>query len=212
MFYRDEGLQRSQQMFSDLNRYAIKPTKSINILFNSREETSIIAKRVINEVPVFRGLVETERTTISNRSKSLFTLSAISSATDELLKGNKLSLSEKADLAIRYWTLVGSHIPEWNRVKNEELKSSDIRKDYICSLSLTLTALGYAGNALIQDRPNSWETRLEILDKIDWRKTNPDWNNLVFINGKIAANRATQKSMSEFMKNTLLETEGNTHG
>lgn len=41
VFYRDEGLLRSQQIFSDLNRYAIKPTKSINILFNSREESSI---------------------------------------------------------------------------------------------------------------------------------------------------------------------------
>lgn len=58
VFYRDEGLLRSQQMFSDLNRYAIKPTKSINILFNSREESSIIAKRVIDEVGVFKGLVE----------------------------------------------------------------------------------------------------------------------------------------------------------
>ena len=38
VFYRDEGFAHSQQMFSDLNRYAIRPTKSINILFNSREE------------------------------------------------------------------------------------------------------------------------------------------------------------------------------
>ena len=30
--YRDEGLLRSQQILSDLNRYAIKTTKSINIL------------------------------------------------------------------------------------------------------------------------------------------------------------------------------------
>lgn len=28
VFYRDEGLAHSQQMFSDLNRYAIRPTKS----------------------------------------------------------------------------------------------------------------------------------------------------------------------------------------
>ena len=87
VFYRDEGLLRSQQMFSDLNRFAIKPTKSINILFNSREESSIIAKRIIDDVDVFKGLVEKERTTISNRSKALFTLSAICTATNELLKG-----------------------------------------------------------------------------------------------------------------------------
>ena len=60
VFYRDEGLARSQQMFSDLNRYAIKPTRSINILFNSREESSIVAKKVIEEVGVFKGLVEKE--------------------------------------------------------------------------------------------------------------------------------------------------------
>ncbi len=61
VFYRDEGLLRSQQMFSDLNRYAIKPTKSINILFDSRAEPAIIAKRVIDEVEIFKGLVERER-------------------------------------------------------------------------------------------------------------------------------------------------------
>jgi len=99
VFYRDEGLLRSQQMFSDLNRYAIKPTKSINILFNSREESSIIAKRIIEEVEVFKGLVEKERTAISNRSKALFTLSAICTATNELLAGLNLQLQEKVDLA-----------------------------------------------------------------------------------------------------------------
>lgn len=60
VFYRDKGLKASQQMFSDLNRYAIRPTKSINILFNSREESSVIAKEVVKEVSVFTGLTEKE--------------------------------------------------------------------------------------------------------------------------------------------------------
>ena len=114
VFYRDEGLLRSQQMFSDLNRYAIKPTKSINILFNSREESSIIAKRIIEEVEVFKGLVEKERTAISNRSKALFTLSAICTATNELLTGLNLPLQEKVNLAKAYWSAVGTYITEWN--------------------------------------------------------------------------------------------------
>lgn len=49
VFYQDENLLRSQQIFSDLNRHAIKPTKSTNILFNSREESLIIAKKIIEE-------------------------------------------------------------------------------------------------------------------------------------------------------------------
>lgn len=55
VFYRGEGLLRFQQIFSDLNRYAIKPTKSINILFNFQEESSIIAKRIIEEVDNLRA-------------------------------------------------------------------------------------------------------------------------------------------------------------
>ena len=208
VFYRDEGLVRSQQMFSDLNRYAIKPTKSINILFNSREESSIVAKKVIEEVGVFKGLVEKERTAISNRSKALFTLSAICTATNELLNGIELPLQEKISLAERYWNTVGTHIPEWQKVKSGELKSSEVRKDYICSLRLTLVALGFAGNALVQMNPDEWENHLKNLDSIDWRKTNPTWENLVFVNGRVAANRSTQRAMSCYMKNVLLETVG----
>ena len=208
VFYRDEGLARSQQMFSDLNRYAIKPTRSINILFNSREESSIVAKKVIEEVGVFKGLVEKERTAISNRSKALFTLSAICTATNESLNGIDLPLQENITLSERYWTSVGKHIPDCLMVRSGELKSSDVRKDYICSLSLTLVALGFAGNALVQMDPGKWENHLKNLDSIDWRKTNPAWENLVFVNGKVAANRSTQRAMSCYMKNVLLETVG----
>jgi DNA sulfur modification protein DndB len=208
VFYRDEGLSRSQQMFSDLNRYAIKPTKSINILFNSREESSIIAKKVSEEVGVFKGLVEKERTAISNRSKALFTLSAICTATDELLDNSNLSLTEKTNLAKKYWIAVGKHMVEWNKVKSGDMRSSAVRKDSICSLSLTLVALGYAGNALIQAFPDTWEEHLNNLDSIDWCKTNPMWENLVFVNGRVAANRSTQRAMSSYMKDVLLETVG----
>lgn len=212
VFYRDEGLLRSQQMFSDLNRYVIKPTKSINILFNSCEESSIIAKRIIEEVDVFKGLVEKERTAVSYRSKALFTLSAICTATNELLAGLNLSLQEKIDLAERYWSTVGKYIVEWKKVKDSEMKSADIRRDYICSLSITLVALGYAGNAVIQNRPDSWENSLKKLSDIDWHKTNPEWENLVFVNGRVAANRSTQKAMSNYMREVLIETAGNKDG
>lgn len=208
VLYRDADLQRSQQMFSDLNRYAIKPTKSINILFNSREEPSIIAKAVIEKVDAFNGFVEKERTTISNRSKSLFTLSAICTATNELLMGMDSSTQQKIDLAIRFWTAVSSHITEWSDVQFGRKKSSEVRKDSICSLSITLVAIGYAGNALITHHPDSWEQKLKTLAGIDWKKSNPVWENLVFVNGRVAANRSTQHAMSEHIKDILLETVG----
>ena len=208
VFYQDEGLQRSQQMFSDLNRYAIRPTRSINILYNSREESSVIAKRVVEEVNVFNGLTEKEKTAISNRSKALFTLSAICTATSELLKGIQATTDEKATLAIEFWNEVSKHIPEWTQVKIGEIKSSSVRNDSICSLSITLVALGSCGGVLLKEHPNSWTERLRRLEFIDWRKSNPLWEGLVFVNGKVAANRSTQKAMTKYMNDYISKDNG----
>lgn len=212
VFYRDEGLQRSQQMFSDLNRYAIRPTKSINILFNSREEASIIAKQVADRVNAFHGLTEKESTSISNRSKALFTLSAICTATSELLKGSTLDTESKINLACTFWEQVSLHMTEWRAVKSGEMRAADIRKHYICSLSITLVALGAGGKSLISSYPNAWTRRLDALDTVDWRKSNVVWEDLVFVGGKIAANRATQHAMSNYIIRILTENAGDECG
>lgn len=208
VFYKDEGLQRSQQMFSDLNRYAIRPTKSINILYNSREEDSIIAKRVVEEVDIFRGLTEKEKTTISNRSKALFTLSAICTATNELVKGLALTTDQKSKLAIDFWNTVEKYIPEWGQVKTGAIRSFKLRQDSICSLSITLVAIGAAGQTVLRQFPETWRDRLSRLKQVDWSKTNPLWEGLVFVNGKVAANRSTQKAMNSYMNDFLTKDNG----
>lgn len=103
-------------------------------------------------------------------------------------------------------------MPQWNLVHSGEKKASEVRQEYICSLSITLVALGYAGNALLTEFPEEWESKLPSLEIINWRKDNPIWENLVFINGRVAANRSTQRSMSDYMKHLLLETAGNENG
>lgn len=142
----------------------------------------------------------------------MFTLSAICTATDELLNGFELSLSKKTELAISFWKMVSCHITEWTMVAGGYMKSSDVRRDYICSLSITLVSLGFAGNALIKANPDDWNERLNVLTNIDWKKTNPIWENLVFVNGKVAANRSTQRAMSSYMRSILLGLDGNGNG
>lgn len=203
VFFRDQGLTQAQQMFSDLNRYAIRPTKSINILFSSREESSIIAKQVIENVDIFKGRIEKERTTISNRSKALFTLSAVCTATEALLMDMSLDTQAKTDLATKFWSQVESHVPIWNKVKTGALKPSDIRQEYICSLSVVLVAIGAGGNAMIRSFPDKWEYILSRLDTVSWRKSDPVWQNLIFVNGRVAANRSVQKAISDYFIDLL---------
>src|SRR4051812_20947284 len=86
VFFLDAGLQRSQQMFADLNRYAIRPSPSIGVLYDHREELARVARQVVLTSAIYRDLVEMERTTLAIRSRKLFTLSAIYSATRALLR------------------------------------------------------------------------------------------------------------------------------
>jgi DNA sulfur modification protein DndB len=67
VFLHDEGLKRSQQMFSDLNKNAIKPTKSLNILYDHRDEFAKFIVNLVNSIEIFEGrveLTEQERETV----------------------------------------------------------------------------------------------------------------------------------------------------
>jgi DNA sulfur modification protein DndB len=85
VFFLDVDLKRCQQMFADLNRYAVRPTTSLSILYDHADEDAQVTKALLQKVPVFTDLTETQRSTISNRSIKLFTLSGIYHATQSLL-------------------------------------------------------------------------------------------------------------------------------
>ena len=46
----DQGLKRSQQMFSDLNRHAVKVSKSLGILYNHRDPQIKFLKEFLNQL------------------------------------------------------------------------------------------------------------------------------------------------------------------
>lgn len=205
VFFHDLGLKRSQQMFSDLNRYAIRPTKSLNILFDNRDEFSRLVKEVVDQVSVFGDLVDKEHTTISNRSKALFTLSAIYHGTEALLKDLDLVAEQRLALAIDFWNRIATNISEWDAVKKGDIKSSEIRKNYVCSLSVTIIAFGFAGNKIMKECPDNWKECIDKLAKVDWSKSNPQWESTVVVNGNVIASRSTQQSLIEYFERIFLE-------
>src|SRR6185312_9051065 len=81
--FADRGLMRAQQMFSDLNLHAIRPSKSIGVLYNHRDPFATLVREVTRAIPLFRDFVDLERTSISNRALKLFTLSSLYQATQE---------------------------------------------------------------------------------------------------------------------------------
>lgn len=190
VFFVDQDLERSQQLFADLNKHAVRPTKSLGILYDRRDPMANLCRRMINQVDLFKGLTETEKTSISNRSIKLFTLSSIYQATQELLKkrgkSSKITQSQEK-LAAEYWTTLGNIIPEWRLTKEKRISTAELRRDYIHVHGVVLQALGIVGASLLAQYPTGWKNRLQALATIDWSRFNTElWEGRALINGRIS--------------------------
>lgn len=191
VFFLDLGMKRSQQMFADLNRYAVKPSKSLGILYDHRDVNAQITRDVILSSPFFRELTEMEKTSLSKRSKKLFTLSAIHAATADLLKDmDQETLTARTNTAKEFWEIVQGQFKDWQLVRESKLLASEIRQNYLHSHGIILHALGRIGNFLLKRRQRAWHAKLGELAQIDWSRSNSDWEGRALIGGR--ASKAEQ--------------------
>lgn len=207
VFFIDAGLKRSQQMFSDLNRYAIRPTKSISILYDSRDPFAQSVRDMANTLTIFKDLTEFEKTSISNRSRKMFTLSIIYQGTAALL-GKKTKIKkitkEEEKLARDYWNAVAENISDWQLLIRGDVASSSLRNDFIHAHGIALHALGLVGHALIEEYPNSWGEQLKILHEIDWSRSNEKvWEGRAMINGIISKNQMNLTLTVNYLKQKM---------
>lgn len=188
VFFLDIGLERCQQMFADLNRYAIRPSQSLSILYDYRDEAAQLTKSLIAQSSVFRDVVELEKTSLAKRSRCLFTLSAIYHATDELLNDVEETDPRKmAKLALKFWETVAEHLTEWQLVQQGEMTAGELREDYIHTHGVVLQALARAGQVLMKRYPKQWPKRFAAIKTIDWRRSNSKlWEGRALIGGKVS--------------------------
>jgi DNA sulfur modification protein DndB len=193
VFFLDNGLKKSQQMFADLNKHAVRPTKSLGILYDHRDPLSELSRNLIGSVSFFKGFTETEKTTISNRSIKLFTLSSVYQATKALLdKTKKLEITtpEEEALAKDFWEHVGKYIPDWQLAVSREVSAAELRKTFIHAHGLALVALGRMGHDLISAHPRAWKTKLMALKKVDWTRSNLKiWDGRATVGGRVSKAR-----------------------
>lgn len=204
VFFLDIGLKRSQQMFTDLNRYAARPDTSLNILYDHRDRKAILSKEVIKRVPVFEKLTDVERSTLQRRSGKLFTLSGLYTATNLLLAQHKdEELETQIEIASKYWTVASEQIPDWHQVLEKKVTAGEMRQEYIHSHAVTLAGLGWAGASLLRIHPDNWSSKLKSLRKINWKRTNPEWQDKVIVNGSVTNNRNSRAFMAAYFKTKM---------
>ena len=188
VFFLDRGLARCQQMFADLNRHAVRPSASLGVLYEHRSAAAHVAKHLSLTSHVFQNLIETERSSLSPRSRKLFTLSALHFSILEMLPEKELEdFAHATKKCQAFWETVGEQIPEWQQVRASKITSGDVRRDFIHSHAIVLQALGRVGRAIFEMPAPDLKRTLLKLKKIDWSRKNAlSWEGRAMIGGAMA--------------------------
>lgn len=186
VLFKDEGLKRSQQMFADLNKHAVKPSKSLSTLYDDRDDLSNAVKDVINHIPFLTKYVDKEHDTLGKYSSALFTLSNFLRANQRIIKNSHVSDSDRRFLQ-DYWQRVFTYIPEWDMLESKQIYKKTLKEEYVLSFSVVMNALGRLGYFFYAD--NISLDKLKKLKNIDWLRNNEEWKGRIFnqqgkINGK----------------------------
>jgi DNA sulfur modification protein DndB len=205
VFFVDVGLSRCQQMFADLNRYAVRPSPSLGVLYDHRDITGVMLRDWIVQHPIYRELTELERTTLSARSRKLFTLSALYHATLALIGHDEQRDAYEVQAKARtFWEEVVRHFPSWTMVAQGQQAAAEIRRDFIHSHGLALHALGKLGASLMASHPKDWKTLLKRLQRIDWSRRNTSlWEGRAMVGGRVSKSGTNVVLVTNVMKTQL---------
>lgn len=201
----DEGLKRSQQIFADLNKHAVNVSKSIGILYDSRDPIAMITKTLLEDNNYLKHYTDKENPSLSKFSPKLFTLSSINETNKKLVSKLNENDSKILDFVKDFWDVLCENMKEWQFVFSKDTNPHLFRSDYISSNGVVLEALGIVGNYLYVNNPSNWKEILSNIKTIDWHRSNlTDWEHRVIgPNGRIVKSATYVRLTSNLIKTKL---------
>ncbi len=198
VLFKDQGLKRSQQMFADLNKHAVKPSKSLSTLYDDRDDLSNAVKDVVANISFLNKYIDKEHDSLGKYSSKLFTLSNFLRANQRIIKHEIITTKDRKFLQ-DFWFCVFDYIPEWKQLEEKQLYKCTLKEEYILTLSVVINAIGRLGGCLYSENINL--SVLKGLSKIDWMRSNPEWNGRVFNEqGKIIGKEESITKICNLMK------------
>lgn len=174
VFYEDKGLSNSQQMFTDLNKHAVKTSNSIAELYDSRDPLAVITRNVINGVPFLDEYVDKEKDMLGKFSSALFTLNVFYTANKRILGKNQFG-EDAEQFLIKYWNAVSLHMIPWIEMNEKTLSKVELREQYIASQAVVVQALGKLGSFFYENSDYDIDDYLKKIEVINWKRSNPIW-------------------------------------
>lgn len=177
VLFKDEGLKCSQQMFADLNKHAVKPSKSLSTLYDNRNDFSNAVKDVVSSISFLEKYVDKEHDTLGKYSSKLFTLSNFLRANQRIIKTDTVSNDDRMFL-MEFWKSIFLYIDEWGELEKKQLYKCSLKEEYILTLSVVINAFGRLGAYFYSENVDL--KLLENLKQIDWLRGNKEWIGRVF--------------------------------
>lgn len=204
VFFEDKGLERSQQMFTDLNKHAVKTSNSISTLYDSRDERSVLTKNVISQIPFFNLHTDKEKDNLGKYSSKLFTLNNLNRANQRIIKHKQTNDTDERFL-LDYWNCVIENIIEWQEFQQKKLSKCDLRQNYILCLNVTMLAFGKLGAYFYDNPTTNMKKVLKKLRTVNWQRNNSDnWGGRVIGEfGKVLTNETAVILLCNQIKKNL---------
>ena len=201
VFYADKGLRRSQQIFTDLNKNAVRTSNSISELYDSRDEMAVITRNVIWNNDFLNAYTDKEKDILGKYSSSLFTLNTFYTANKTIVGRTIKKDTEK--FLLNYWNNIVEHMVQWQELQHREITKVDLRESYIATQSIVIQALGRIGNYYISHQ-NEMKNGLRDLEKVNWSRSAKQWYmRAVGKNGRIITSKRAALLISNVIKKEL---------
>ena len=213
----------NQQLFSDLNRTAKPPTKSLNILFNYRDVENRVVQSVVERVSVFKERVNVELVSVAKSPTEMFTLAGVYQATTPMIKGayigglveeqlrgenqlenEKGNEDEYVEFLVDVWEFVAEQFPEWGKVASGEMNIAQERQNYLHWNSGVLSSVGeFIGIAMREcgaDWKHAVKTALTHPDNGNWRRDMTQWQGIVTAGKQVLPRSAVRFQLVAYLK------------
>lgn len=188
VFYQDTGLARSQQMFTDLNKHAVKTSNSIAELYDSRDRLAVITRNVIAAIPFLNEYVDKERDNLGKFSSALFTLNTFYTANKRILRRGECN-EQFAEFLRTYWSLITNNMTPWQELVRKEISKKELREQYIATQAVVIQAFGRVGAYLYDNRTIDLGECIPRIKNINWRRSSEDWHlRVIRSNGRMINN------------------------
>ena len=203
VFYTDKGLERSQQIFTDLNKNALRTSNSISELYDSRDSIAVITRKVIGNIEFLNRYTDKEKDILGKYSSKLFTLNTFYKCNKYIIGTNHdMDHEEICKFLYEFWNSIANNIVPWQMLQNREITKVELRENYIVTQGIVIQAFARIGKQMYSD--NGLRVPFERLQEIDWNRSSKVWvMRAINLNGKIITNSKAAILVGNIIKQQL---------